>query len=218
MCKKRGYREAYKEDIENARKFTDHGQTNAIAPTNNTEIALTLNHNTGRAIEYLWYKAGNKSAVVTETDIELARKFKLSTQVDAIKILPNSTDSLKVITKKQLEKLQEFGPFELERALEEGRKAVESVNYENTLEELQKFFVKYQPEYVKMLCQHREMLSTLERCIQNLDTFYTLYNEDTEDDALLEKFGDEIKDRYILNNQESLLATDTNNLDMLDVL
>lgn len=149
MCRGMAPREASEEDIENARKFTDYGQANAISPTNNTDIALTLLGDAGNALEALWSQAGNYSAVEEDSDIELARKFKLDTQVEAIRMLPSPTDALKVITNKQLEKLQEFGPSELEKALEEGKKEVESVNYDKKIEELQKFVVESQTEFAK---------------------------------------------------------------------
>lgn len=54
------------------------------------------------------------------------------------------------------------------------------------------------------------MFSTLENCTQNADKGEWEDDEDSENDIMIRKLVEELNDRYILRNEESMLATDTN--------
>jgi hypothetical protein len=210
ICKNKdySYRTPTEADIELAKKFTDNGQANAleILGAEQIDLALTFKNYEAEALRAICTNKDLSYRTPTEDDIKLAREFKLDSQVEAIRLLDNATDALKVIYNTQLKKLEEYGKDKFEQVLVDGENEVKDFDSDTLKEQMTQLIKQY--NVAEKVCKYKSMLSTKESCLNNKDVFENNkdFNNVFADNQDMDKLAENFADLTIFQNPDVLTS------------
>ncbi len=192
-------------DIALAKRFTGYGQVEALKAlgTEQAELILTLSNISALALSIICHNKDGSYRTATEADIELAKQFKLASQVEVIGILEDVNHALKFIYKAQISKLKEYGKDNFEQALTDGKTAVTEFDVDKLIGSITQFATQH--NQAETICKYHALFSHTQSCLNNV---HVLENNEELTNAFPMDVFEKLRDVTMLNNQENILTSE----------